>query len=71
MTKASREPGVHQMVLRIWLRAYGEDPVQAFPGHGQQKSEAMEIARLKRELTNSSRTRHPKNAAAYFAKEST
>ncbi len=51
VTQASRDLGVHQTVLRSWLRAYGDDPVQAFPGHGQQKPEAAEIARLKREVT--------------------
>jgi transposase len=70
--QASRDLGVHQTVLRSWLRSYGDDPVQAFPGHGQQKPESAEIARLKREVTKLKAERDIlKKAAAYFAKEST
>ena len=59
-------------MLRSWLKAYGDDPGQAFPGHGQQKPEAAEIARLKREVTKLKAERDIlKKAAAYFAKEST
>jgi transposase len=29
--QASRDLDVHQTVLRSWLRAYGDDPVRAFP----------------------------------------
>ena len=72
VTQASRDLGVHQTVLRSWLKAYGDDPVQAFPGLGQQKPEAAEIARLKREVTKLKAERDIlKKAAAYFAKEST
>jgi transposase len=71
VTQASRDLDVHQTVLRSWLRAYGDDPVQAFPGHGQQKPEAAEIARLKREVTKLKAERDIlKKAAAYFARES-
>jgi transposase len=71
VTQASRDLDVHQTVLRSWLKAYGSDPVQAFPGHGQQKPEAAEIARLKREVTKLKAERDIlKKAAAYFAKES-
>ncbi|MBN9590205.1 MAG: IS3 family transposase [Alphaproteobacteria bacterium] len=51
VTQASRDLGVHQAVLRSWLKAYGDDPVRAFPGHGRQKPEAAEFTRLKREVT--------------------
>ena len=47
------------------------DPQHAFPGHGQLKPEAAEIARLKREVTKLKAERDIlKKAAAYFAKES-
>ncbi len=72
VTQASRDLGVHQTVLRSWLRAYGDDPAQAFPGHGRQNPEAAEITRLKREVTKLKAERDIlKKAAAYFAKEST
>ena len=71
VSQASQDLGVHQTVLRSWLKAYGDDPVQAFPGHGQLKPEQAEIARLKREVTKLKAERDIlKKAAAYFAKES-
>ncbi len=30
-------------VLRKWVKEFGSDPVQAFPGHGQMKPEHREI----------------------------
>jgi transposase-like protein len=32
------------------VKELGSDPVQALPGHGQMKSEQLEIARLRREV---------------------
>lgn len=49
--QASRDLGVHHTMLRNWVKAFGDDPQHAFPGHGQLKPEQAEIARLKRELT--------------------
>ena len=49
--QASRDLDVHENVLRTWVREFGSDPVQAFPGHGQMKPEQQEIERLKREVT--------------------
>ena len=63
---------MHQTVLRSWVKAFGADPEHAFPGHGQMKPEAADIARLKREVTKLKAERDIlKKAAAYFAKEST
>ena len=68
--QASRDLGVHQTVLRSWVKAL-DDPAHAFPGHGQLKPEQAEIARLKREVTKLKAERDIlKKAAAYFAKES-
>ena len=70
--QAARDLGVHQTVLRNWVRAFGDDPAHAFPGHGQLKPEQAEIARLKREVTKLKAERDIlKKAEAYFAKEST
>jgi len=72
VAQASQDLGVHGTVLRSWVKAFAEDPQQAFPGHGQQKPEAAEIARLKREVARLKAERDIlKKAAAYFAKEST
>jgi transposase len=69
--QAAADLGVHQTVLRNWLKAFEDDPGQAFPGHGQMKPEQAEIARLKREVTKLKAERDIlKKAAAYFAKES-
>jgi transposase len=39
---------VHENVLRKWIKEFGSDPAQAFPGHGQMKPEQQEIERLRR-----------------------
>jgi transposase len=53
------------------VRAHREDPAHAFPGEGQQKPEAAEMTRLRREVTRLKMERDIlKKAAAYFAKES-
>jgi transposase len=48
--QAARDLDVHENVLRKWVREFGSDPVQAFPGHGQMKPEQQEIERLRREV---------------------
>lgn len=35
VAQAARDLDVHENVLRKWVREFGTDPVQAFPGHGQ------------------------------------
>lgn len=42
---------MHQTVLRNWVKAFADDPVEAFPGNGRQSPEQAEITRLKREVT--------------------
>ena len=70
--RASHDHSVHQSQLRSWVKALADDPQYAFPGQGQMKPEQLEIAQLKREVIPAEGgTRHPKKAAAYFAKEST
>ena len=41
--QAARDLDVHENVLRKWVKEFGSDPVQAFPGHGQMKPEQLEI----------------------------
>ena len=70
--QAEQDLDVHQSQLRSWVKAFADDPTQAFPGQGQMKPEQAEIARLKREVTKLKAERDIlKKAAAYFAKEST
>lgn len=51
VAQAGRDLGVHENVLRKWVKELGSDPVRAFPGHGQMKPEQLEIERLRREVT--------------------
>jgi transposase len=72
VAQAGRDLGVHENVLRKWVKEFGSDPVQAFPGHGQMKPEQLEIERLRREVNKLKAERDIlKKAAAYFAKEAT
>jgi transposase len=71
VAEAARDLDLHENVLRKWVRAVEDDPLQAFPGHGQMKPEQAEIARLKKEVAKLKMERDIlKKAAAYFAKES-
>jgi transposase len=71
VTQAARDLDVHVNVLRTWVREHRSDPAHAFPGEGQQKPEAAEVTRLKREVTRLKMERDIlKKAAAYFAQES-
>ena len=70
--QAARDLDVHENVLRKWVKEFGSDPVQAFPGHGQMKPEQQEIERLRREVSKLKTERDIiKKAAAFFAKEAT
>ena len=87
VAQAARDLDVHENVLRKWVREFGADPAQAFPGQGQVKPEQLETDRLRREVTKlkaerdilnwsriSSRSSGAitrRNAAAYFAREAT
>src|SRR3981189_1116714 len=48
--QAARDLDVHENVLRKWIKEFGSDPAQAFPGHGQMKPEQQEIERLRRQV---------------------
>jgi transposase len=72
IAQAAKDLDVHVNVLRTWVREHRADPSHAFPGEGQQKPEAAELTRLKREVTRLKMERDIlKKAAAYFAQEST
>jgi len=51
VAQAARDLDVHENLLCKWVREFGADPMQAFPGHGQMKPEQQEIERLRREVT--------------------
>lgn len=71
MAQATSDSGMHSNALRNWVRKHSADPQQAFPSVRQQKRVDEEVTQLRLEV---SRLRQecdiPKQAAAYFAKES-
>ena len=72
VAQAGRDLDVHENVLRKWVKEFGSDPAQAFPGQGQMKPEQLEIERLRREVNKLRAERDIlKKAAAFFAKEAT
>jgi transposase len=72
LAQASRDLGVHENVLRKWVKDWDADPKQAFPGQGQMKPEQAELERLRREVAKLKAERDIlKKAAAYFAKDHT
>jgi transposase len=71
VSQAARDLGVHENVLRKWVRDQQADPAHAFPGQGQMKPEQAELERLRKEVAKLRMERDIlKKAAAYFAKES-
>ena len=71
VAQAARDLEVGQTVLRNWVRQFKQDPKDAFPGHGQQKPEQVELTQLRREVARLKMERDIlKKAAAFFAKES-
>ena len=69
----ARELGVRRNQLYKWKEAIEEKGKDVFPGRGRRtgvKTQAAEIARLKRELAQAKEeTEILKKAAAFFAKE--
>jgi transposase len=41
--QAARDLNVHENVPRQWVKEFGADPQQAFPGHGQMKAEQLPL----------------------------
>ena len=41
--RASEDLKVHPTQLRNWVKAFVDDPQQAFPGQGQMKSEQLDM----------------------------
>jgi transposase len=71
LKQVARDLDLNENMLRRWVREFGEDPQDAFPGLGQMKPEQAEIAGLQREVAKLKMERDIlKKAAAYFAKES-
>ena len=70
VSQASKDLGIHENVLRKWIRDVHADPEQSFPGRGRMKPDDAEVARLRRELAKTKAERDIlKKAIAFFAKD--
>lgn len=68
--QAAKDLGLHENVLRKWVRAHGAHAEQAFPGRGKQRPDDAEVAGLRRELAKTRAERDIlKKAIGYFVKE--
>lgn len=70
VAQASRDLDVHATVLRRWVREFGSNGPDAFPGKGQLKPDDEELRRLRREVVKLKAERDIlKRATAYFARD--
>ena len=57
VTAVASNLGVHANMLHRWVKEYGEDPSQAFPGNGNLKTQDEEIRQLKKKLRDTEEER--------------
>ena len=63
--------GIHENLLRTWIKKYLEDKENAFPGKGKLKPDDAEMMRLRRKLKDVEEERDIlKKAVAIFSKAS-
>jgi transposase len=68
--QAAKDLGLHENVLRKWIKDHAENGGQAFPGRGKQRPDDAEVSRLRRELAKTKAERDIlKKAIAFFTKE--
>lgn len=70
VSQAAKDLGIHENVLRKWVRDNQADLKQSFPGRGRMKPDDAEVARLRRELAKTKAERDIlKKAIASFARD--
>lgn len=70
VAQVAEDLGIHPNTIYRWVRRFGEDPAEAFPGKGKQTSEAEQLRQLKRENQRLRMERDIlKKAMAIFSKE--
>ena len=68
VAQAARDLEIHENMLRA--KELSADLIQAFPGHGQEKPERLDIERLRKENAKLRAERDIlRKAAAFFARE--
>ena len=69
-SQAAQDLGLHENVLRKWVKDHAADGDRAFPGRGKQRPDDAEVSRLRRELAKTKAERDIlKKAIAFFTKE--
>jgi transposase len=70
VSQAAKDLGIHENVLRKWVRDIQADLKQSFPGRGRMRPDDAEVARLRRELAKTKAERDIlKKAIASFARD--
>jgi len=68
--EVAEDLGIHPNTLYKWVRQFGDNPEEAFPGKGKQTSEAEQLRLLKREVQRLRMERDIlKKAMAIFSQE--
>lgn len=68
-TEVARDLGIHVNLIYLWKKQLGEDPQDAFPGHGKLKPADEELRQLRRKLADVEEERDIlKKALAIFSK---
>ena len=57
--QAARDLDLHENVLRKWIKELSVNAGHAFPGHGEQKPEQIEIDQLRKEVAKLRAERSP------------
>ena len=69
VSQVARDLGIHENVLRRWIKEYNEDPEQSFPGLGKLKDSDEEIRLLRKRLADAELERDIlKKALGIFSK---
>jgi transposase len=70
VSQVAEDLDIHPNTLYRWVRKFGENPTEPFPGKGNQVSEAEQLRQLKREVQRLRMERDIlKKAMAIFSKE--
>lgn len=69
-TEVARRLGVHESLIRNWVKAFEADGENTFPGHGKLKPQDEELKRLEREnRLLKQENEFLKKTASYFASQ--